>query len=304
MLSIIAGHWCSYAGIYLYDMGGLGVHIFLLLSGYLCGIKEVSQPIQWYKKRFIRIMKPMWIWTIILIVVAILFGTFQVGYFTSLLGLNGIGWILPFTLPSTSDMSHTWFVTVILICYLIVPLLQKIEWQKKAKAHVLFGTLILLQFGLVFIGVQLIFFVQFIIGYYLSKVQKGRKLISLGLLVIAVSAMRLIAHSVEVSEVLYGSIIAEWSENIIGLFIFLLFEELCSRFQSVSEKISENQFVKWLDEASYPAYITHYAFLHGVLCISSFSESREIQFVLFVVFVILSSAIVWFLDKVLRRKAV
>ena len=43
----------------------VGVFIFLIISGYLYGKKEIKNTYQWYLKRFFRIFIPLWIWTII-----------------------------------------------------------------------------------------------------------------------------------------------------------------------------------------------------------------------------------------------
>ena len=45
MISIIIGHWCTFAGIYIYQLGGIGVEVFLFLSGYIYGQKKIPNLI-------------------------------------------------------------------------------------------------------------------------------------------------------------------------------------------------------------------------------------------------------------------
>ena len=47
MLSVILGHWCSFAGIYTYQLGGIGVQIFIFLSGYIYGQKDIPNIMAW-----------------------------------------------------------------------------------------------------------------------------------------------------------------------------------------------------------------------------------------------------------------
>lgn len=48
MLSIVLGHICTWKGINTYQLGAIGVEVFLFISGYLYGKKRIDHicPIQ------------------------------------------------------------------------------------------------------------------------------------------------------------------------------------------------------------------------------------------------------------------
>lgn len=55
MLSIVFAHICAWKGIYLYQLGSIGVEVFLFISGYLYGRREISDRKQWMIARVRRI---------------------------------------------------------------------------------------------------------------------------------------------------------------------------------------------------------------------------------------------------------
>ncbi len=100
-----------------------GVFIFLFLSGILFGDKEVIDWKKWFGKRFLRIFIPLWIFGIVDMATSyFLWETFSPKYILYyLFNIQGI-----FQGPVAS--TNLWFVTFIMICYLITPILQ---WMKK-----------------------------------------------------------------------------------------------------------------------------------------------------------------------------
>lgn len=94
----------------------LGVPMFLLISGFLFGLTDVTDVKDWYIRRFKRIQIPYWLLLCLNVVVG-----FFLGKTLSLTeGIQGI-----FALPSFPQnkfgMVHTWYITYILLCYLVVP---------------------------------------------------------------------------------------------------------------------------------------------------------------------------------------
>lgn len=100
-----------------------GVFIFLLISGFLFGNKEIKNWKIWFINRLTRICIPLWIFMIIdFIVEAIIWKTFEFKYvFIYAFNLQGI-------LGINTGGTNLWFLTLIMICYLITPVLQ---WIKK-----------------------------------------------------------------------------------------------------------------------------------------------------------------------------
>ena len=102
----------------------VGVPIFFIISGFLYGQKRITNIIQWYKKQFVKIIIPLYTYYLISGFFLLLIGKLgELNYFEvlkQLLNLQGIcgGKI------GNIQTGHLWFITFILICYLITPLLQ------------------------------------------------------------------------------------------------------------------------------------------------------------------------------------
>lgn len=107
----------------------LGVQVFFVLSGYLYSKKKISNAKEFYVKQYKKIIIPYLVICIIMFILNYCNGYTTFNKFTTLGGLLGFqGWI-----GSIRNMSHTWFVSYILLCYLITPLLEKNNKQTKSK---------------------------------------------------------------------------------------------------------------------------------------------------------------------------
>lgn len=121
-----------------------GVFIFLFISGLLFGQKEITNWKQWFLKRGIRVLVPFWFFIFVdFIIEGILRHDITIkqvlAYAFNLQGLFGI--------RLTSN--HLWFLTLLMICYFITPVLYKLKrvnWTTKTKSILI----------VVFIAAQLI----------------------------------------------------------------------------------------------------------------------------------------------------
>ena len=110
------------------QLANSGVFIFLLISGLLHGKKNVDDWKKWFIKRLIRICIPLWIFMLVdFLVEEMLWNIFDIKYvFIYALNLQGI---LGFTIGGM----NLWFLTLIMICYLITPILQWIKNKNQKK---------------------------------------------------------------------------------------------------------------------------------------------------------------------------
>lgn len=98
----------------------IGVQIFFCLSGFLLGLQGQIQSIGiWYKKRLKRIYIPWLLFVIVLGFVHFIQGSDLLtwNWLRLLLGLQGADVGVP-------GAGHTWFITSLLLCYLVTPLLS------------------------------------------------------------------------------------------------------------------------------------------------------------------------------------
>lgn len=203
------GYFLDAGDKFLYPLsvaGGVGVNIFLLLSGYGLTISELKyhhNPVKFYLKRLKRIFLPMWIVLIFFLLLDI--SLLKINYPLQTIVYTFIGFI-PNADIYTSFNSPLWYFTLILFYYFIFPL---VFWR---KAPVLSAALIFIISVLVLKYVTLpvvpdvfklykLHFIAFPIGiafailqtskYKLTGLIKGvnpvLRLVLVGLLVLSVS---------------------------------------------------------------------------------------------------------------------
>ena len=95
----------------------VGVQIFLCISGFLYGQKNICELTSFYSRRFKKILIPYYI-------VFLIYAFFQFVFAHSVFSItNFIRGI--FVNSTLQGAGHLWFVPTILMCYIITPLLQQ-----------------------------------------------------------------------------------------------------------------------------------------------------------------------------------
>ena len=107
----------------------VGVWLFLFISGFLYGKKDISNVTVFYKKRLVRILVPYYIMLGVIILVNLLLGDSITAkeLISSILCLQWYGKTVP-------NCGHLWYISCILFCYLITPILQWICEQNENKS--------------------------------------------------------------------------------------------------------------------------------------------------------------------------
>ena len=108
----------------------VGVQVFLVLSGYLYGHKEVSHWGKWFFNRFVKLYVPLYIFSTIVLLLIKYCTTTPVGImnFIKTGGVDGLG--------------HLWFMKAITLCYIITPILQFL----RRYSNIVFSFIVLSQF--------------------------------------------------------------------------------------------------------------------------------------------------------------
>lgn len=120
IICIITCHMMQYFGFVLAWWFNVGVQIFLCISGFLYGQKRINNSVlNFYKKRFVKILKPYYITVVFAIVIEIILLHGDFDY------VHGIATLL--LRSSFSGAGHLWFIPVILMCYVITPLLNAVR---------------------------------------------------------------------------------------------------------------------------------------------------------------------------------
>jgi peptidoglycan/LPS O-acetylase OafA/YrhL len=97
----------------------IGVQIFFIISGFLVGYKGIDHKYRsWYIKRAKRIFVPYWIFVLVLASVYIYKGlnVCTLDWLYLFLGLQG-------SVVGVWGAGQTWFISVLLLCYLVSPII-------------------------------------------------------------------------------------------------------------------------------------------------------------------------------------
>ncbi|MCC2254139.1 acyltransferase [Ruminococcus sp. CLA-AA-H200] len=292
----------------------VGVQIFLCMSGYLYGKKQVENTVAWYKRQYLKIMKPVWILLTVLAAV-ILIGQFSdlsvISLGLSYLGLAGFG-----TLP---ELTHTWFITYILFCYLLTPLLQMIDIASEKKTWKFVLSLI------VFVGIAECLYLSrivmlmpqylscYIVGYYFSRREAANGGADLKKLTAIVAAIAVVTLPIRLL-VQYGGIeipmpgwqyirtqITDWHHTLLGIALFFGLLLLFTR-----KKPGYTKILEYSDKYSYYIYLVHQIFILNTFSLLHVTPFLFLNLLLIAAAVLLSAAVLrWVTERlVIKKKAV
>lgn len=226
-------------------------------------------------------------------------------YLFCLQGVYFICSFIPFA--EIEPLGNLWFITIILLCYLLTIILKNFE--KKHNVSVVGATVVLLFiwlvpkilmcFSLPYIDTQ--YFVAYFIGYYISKFNvKNNKWTFwlLGLFMFAVAiVIRLTAKmyldGIYESEYL---VFVSLTQIAVAVSAYFICTYLVNNF-AMLESMAKSKIWSLFDVMSYPIYITHYAFLTGMTSVSNFGFSTLISIVLFILFTVISSSILYLINN-------
>lgn len=239
----------------------IGVQIFFFISGYLYGSKDIEDIKNYYLKRIKKILLPLSILVIVMLIIEYVFTNNTYSFNQILINVFGLGGVL----GTLKTLSHTWFVTYILICYLITPILQKIFSSKKADLWLLVGLI----FACVLIqksdSISQLF--TYVFGYYYTRCctaykKKNAFFITFILLALLLLPLNIITRYNLINDfpmflLSNSNIIHAWEHSFIGIILFIC---LYKAFTKV--KIPEF-ILKFSDKYSFFIYLTHQIFILG-----------------------------------------
>lgn len=266
----------------------VGVEIFFAMSGFLYAKKTVTSYKQWMIGRIRKIYIPMLFVAVVdCIVLFVMFKTsysllIYAAYFLNLQGLLFINrkWFSQF-FSAIPNLAPLWFITVIMLCYSMVPLFQKIRDRIKPDKKIKTYLGILLPLYLIALVVELttgtnfFYILVFWTGYIIADIDYDKLAFSTRNSVIwSVLAISMLALRV-VLKVKFGG--ADWyasavsvEHTALGLSIMLLIMEMGKKFPAIYERIGHFKAVAFLDDMSFYIYLVHGIFCMGVTNIYSY----------------------------------
>ena len=180
MWSIVIGHICSWKGIYTYQLGAIGVEIFLFISGYLYGNREIENRKKWILNRGKRILIPFWIFAAFMVICLAIQGKWLDSFrqlFSAAFNFQGLNYLFfasNLQWNYIEGIGHCWFVTMIMLCYILTVLLKGSKTETLIDKNPIKSLLVAVVVQIVFamLGVQLSYIFQYFLGYFYHRHEK------------------------------------------------------------------------------------------------------------------------------------
>lgn len=283
----------------------VGVYLFLIISGYLYGEKDISKNTtytKWLISRGKRILIPLYVFMIILFFIYITLG----------LKIEPLNWIVYiFNLQGLEiyvhGAEHLWYLTVAMICYFITPILDRNKY--KLNKHKLFAFFVVYsaiqlitsyfiyeQFGryLILIG---LYIVSYFIGFYWDSNNIDFKMFILYCIsFISSLVLRIIGMIMFDGSILYDVLIVGYTHCLFGVSIFFIGFYIVKQFK---QDIFFN-FVKKFDALSYDIYLVHYMFIGGPVSVL-FTDSSIINCFFVLIASIVSALILNKISTIIKK---
>lgn len=273
----------------------VGNSIFFLLSGYLIGIKGISVPGTWIKKKLSRILPQYYIMAAVLCLLFPQKLTVR-SILASALNLQGFA---QFYLPYSP---HLWFISVMMIFYFLAPFFEKLVNQKQNCQTFIVLEICLLVFSfvncllwrnyaLLDLSNYSIYFCLFLLGMRLGKYWdrriKRNFYAVLTSIMVLLNAIRLVLivytnqGCTELMENLYIHFYASVSQAVFAFWISTTLYLLCMRFFKTLYQL--HCAVAFLDKISYEIYLVHKPLLYGSWCLVAITPWLPLNLIIFAV---------------------
>lgn len=231
----------------------VGVFMFLFISGYLYGNKEIINIPKWLIRRFLRLQIPIWIFVIPVFIVYAFEGTFKWKYvWIHLLDLQSF-------FGTGVGLTHLWFVTVIMICYLLTPILIACKKHMRMEIPLCITILVALLITALDgkIGQYIFYIVTYLWGFAYKNIKKLHIKNGMNIVVMCIIVLiRIVGKIILDGSVVYDVIIVSVTQILIS---FMLFIVICA----FENSLKKSALLEFLDNISYYIYISHYVFMVG-----------------------------------------
>jgi len=269
-IMIFSCHILQYYGNELAWWLNVGVQIFLLISAFLYGQKEIINPLLFYRKNFVKILVDYYLFLLFVIPMYL--------HFTDITITTKIWLKLIFGLKALPGLGHLWYISTILFCYLLIPLL--FYFTKKRYKYIYFCILIcIIQIlcSISFLPFAGAWINCFIIGYIFGNIYKK---IGKSILIKILSFSLPIAFVFNMTKI-YLKYFTSIDNKVINLFyqyahVFLaiaLFFVLVILFQKLSFNLFSKKVLNFTDKIIYDLYLTHHIFILGPFSLFIFEET-------------------------------
>lgn len=249
MFCIIACHVCQYYENKWAWVLNTGVQIFIVISGFLYGIRFVDDWVKWFKKRFCKLYIPFLLYILIVFPLYYIFKREYLKPYSLLIYLLDLQGML----GGVKGLGHLWYMTAIAMCYLTTPFLQWVGTHCKNQIILLLFIVLIALFDFLYMAGLFYPICLYAISYYLA--QREVKLIRIILLVIAVIAVLIVLrwNFLPFNLGFDKSLMMIVWRSLMGLLVFSAF-----LFFSSFVEFGNNKGVAIMSKYSYHIYIVHH----------------------------------------------
>lgn len=316
MFMIIICHLGTYYNMsFIGQFFQVGVHIFLFMSGYLYAHKYIKNYFSWMKNRISRIVLPTYVFFLIIVIINICLGNHSdklsyLLYGTQLEGLSHIITSMQYT--GILGASHTWFITAILGCYVLLVAIKKNERKYENISKFLLVIFVIAGMILGQFYIRTDYFIIYLMGYVYGKhifmedcssqCLARKVFFSIGCILLGMG-IRLIGIRFFDDTVLYLYYIIPCSYIVLTLGVFY-FVKLIERWNDAVLKWTDSKVWNRLDHSSFYVYLTHYMFLVGPYELLNTFNNCKIGLLIYFVIIFASAEVLKFISEKLSRKLI
>ena len=323
MTMILLCHISQKIGLYsLGEIFIVGVPLFLFVSGYLSGVKPIKDTGEWLLRKAVRVLLPYLFFMWCVFAIHEIADTAEVSAFQwffcsiGLQGMNYTYWNMDvfdgiIDYAAVSGTGHFWYITTIMLCYLLTPSLQSLKTVKLSKGWIIIIALTSLavltltmfagfQFAYIFIYIAV-----FLTGQHgLRKDNKYYIIVSILALIFTIA--RFLLRSVLDSTDFYDRTFVLINNGMLAIWIFYTVYFLQSKIPAFFEKLKVG-IVRFLENISYHVYLTHYVFLQGGLACSNYISNKLIALIVSLICTFITAILLWlitekFLNPIIFKK--
>lgn len=317
-----SGFW--YYSVFLNMLRNLGVPLFIVLSGCLL-IGRKDTLVTFAKKRLNRVLVPYIFWGIIFILFAIFLKHIGQNYFN----YGSIGNLVfsVFNITPTGKTVFFWFVPMILVTYVIIFIINKLneKYENTLKITLIISIILILLINIGLLPTSkpvnyLFYFTFAVMGYYLSRcdLQNNRfvnlsynKLLVLFLIITIIfytaEILLLTSHSISTKD--YGSISQFNILNVIAVLSTFLTFRCFSESGGLINKLEPSKLGKAiysLSVCSYGIYLSHMIVKYGFYVLLEPIKSQKFIYTSLTLVLTLGCAwlLIWIMSKIPGLKRV
>ncbi|MBQ8322889.1 MAG: hypothetical protein IJX91_02865 [Clostridia bacterium] len=251
-------------------------------------------------------MIPYYVFIIILFTVYEITGLAEVSLFQwlfclfNLQGLNYTYWKFE-AYGAVAGIGPLWFITTIMLCYLLTPIANKFRNIRIKKGWILLLVVLVFvgQAGAMYCGFQLHYLIVYFLGYFTgaNKVRTDKKYyLIISALMIIITGLRFYLRSVIDGTDFYDLYFALISAGIIGVWIFYTVYFIKDRFPYIFDKTA-GKFLTFMEMISYYVYITHYLWIKSPFAPSRYLHNKILSNFLAVVGIFILAVALWALTE-------